>query len=66
VLVLAASDLQAAMPEIVAAYEAATGGRAEVVLGSTGNLTSQIEQGAPGDVLLAANERFIDRLSAAG
>jgi molybdate transport system substrate-binding protein len=63
VLVLAAADLQAAMPDLVAAYEAATGGRAEVVLGSTGNLTSQIEQGAPGDVLLAANESFIDRLA---
>jgi molybdate transport system substrate-binding protein len=61
-LVLAAADLQAAMPGLVAAYEAATGGRAEVVLGSTGNLTSQIEQGAPGDVFLAANESFVDRL----
>jgi molybdate transport system substrate-binding protein len=63
-LVLAAADLQAAMPDLVARYEAATGRRAEVVLGSTGNLTSQIEQGAPGDIFLAANESFIDRLVA--
>jgi molybdate transport system substrate-binding protein len=62
-LVLAAADLQAAMPELVAHYEATTGRRAEVILGSTGNLTSQIEQGAPGDVFLAANESFIDRLA---
>jgi molybdate transport system substrate-binding protein len=64
--VLAASDLQAAMPELVARYEAATGRRARVVLGSTGNLTSQIEQGAPGDLFLAASERFVDRLEARG
>jgi molybdate transport system substrate-binding protein len=63
-LVLAAADLQAAMPDLVAHFQAATGLRAEVVLGSTGNLTSQIEHGAPGDVFLAANESFVDRLAA--
>jgi molybdate transport system substrate-binding protein len=65
-LVLAAADLQAAMPDLIARYEAATGRQAEVVLGSTGNLTSQIEQGAPGDVFLAANQSFIDRLEGRG
>jgi molybdate transport system substrate-binding protein len=66
VLVLAASDLQHALPVIAREYGAATGQRVELVLGSTGNLTAQIEQGAPGDLFLAANERFVDRLEAAG
>jgi molybdate transport system substrate-binding protein len=65
-LVLAAADLQAAMPDLVGAFRRATGGEVEVVLGSTGQLTSQIEQGAPGDLFLAANEAFIDRLAAGG
>jgi molybdate transport system substrate-binding protein len=63
-LILAASDLQAAMPDLIAAFETATGLRAEAVLGSTGNLTSQIAHGAPGDLFLAANESFVDRLAA--
>lgn len=61
-LVLAAADLQMALPELAAAFEARTGRRVDLVLGSTGNLTAQIENGAPGDVFLAANERFVDRL----
>jgi molybdate transport system substrate-binding protein len=65
-LVLAASDLQLALPEIVALYEAESGRRVDLVLGSTGNLTAQIEQGAPADLFFAANERFVDRLAARG
>jgi molybdate transport system substrate-binding protein len=65
-LVLAASDLQHALPEIAAAFQARTGYGVELVLGSTGNLTTQIENGAPGDVFLAANEPFVDRLARRG
>jgi len=65
-LVLAASDLQFALPEIAGEFEMATGRRIQIVLGSTGNLTTQIEQGAPADVFLSANEGFLDRLDAAG
>jgi molybdate transport system substrate-binding protein len=65
-LVLAASDLQLALPEVVRAFEAETGQRVQTVFGSTGNLTMQIEQGAPADLFLAANEQFIDRLEEAG
>jgi len=65
-LVLAAADLQLALPEVVRAFEAETGQRVQTVFGSTGNLTMQIEQGAPADVFLSANEQFIDRLEEAG
>jgi molybdate transport system substrate-binding protein len=63
ILVFAAADLQAALPEIARQFEARTGWRADLVLGSTGNLTTQIEHGAPADLFLAANQAFLDRLA---
>jgi molybdate transport system substrate-binding protein len=65
-LVLAASDLQLALPEIAAAFRARTGTEVELVLGSTGNLATQIENGAPADIFLAASEPFMDRLARGG
>jgi molybdate transport system substrate-binding protein len=61
-LVAAAADLQFAFAEIGAVYEERTGQRVTFTFGSSGNLTSQIENGAPFDVLAAANVAFIDRL----
>ena len=61
-LVLAASDLQYALPEIAAEYEAATGHKPTLSFGSTGNFSAQIENGAPADLFFAANESFIDGL----
>jgi molybdate transport system substrate-binding protein len=65
-LVLAASDLQYALPEIATHYQREKGREVRFVLGSTGNLASQIEQGAPADLFLSANERFVDRLEERG
>jgi molybdate transport system substrate-binding protein len=65
-LVLAAADLQLALPEIAHAFEARTGIPVDLVLGSTGNLTTQIENGAPADVFLAADLSFIGRLERGG
>jgi molybdate transport system substrate-binding protein len=65
-LVDAASDLQAAFAELVPRYEAASGVRVQVAFGSTGNLTTQIENGAPADLFFAASESYLDRLAAAG
>jgi molybdate transport system substrate-binding protein len=64
--VLAASDLQLALPEIAAGFHARTGIPVELVFGSTGNLATQIENGAPADLFLAANESFVDRLDRGG
>lgn len=66
VLVLAAADLQGALGEIAAQFEEETGQTVRLVFGSTGNLTTQIENGAPADLFFAANESFMDRLAAAG
>ncbi len=61
-LVLAASDLAPAFEELVPAFEARTGQPVDVVLGSTGNLASQIRHGAPADLFFAADEAFLDDL----
>jgi molybdate transport system substrate-binding protein len=66
ITVYAAADLDMAFREIKPLFEKATGARATLVMGSTGNLAKQIEHGAPADVFFAANESFIDDLLKAG
>lgn len=61
-LVMGASDLQAAFRELVPLYEEQTGDRIDLVLGSTGNLAAQIRSGAPADVFFSANETFLEGL----
>jgi molybdate transport system substrate-binding protein len=63
--VFAASDLGPAFREIVPQFERANGGKVTLVLGSTGMLAHQIRNGAPADAFFAANETFVDELSAA-
>ena len=60
--VYAAADLAFAFREIVPKFEKAVGARVTLVLGSTGNLAKQIENGAPADVFFAANRTFVDAL----
>lgn len=61
-VVAAASDLQFAVEEIVAAFEAETGMRVRLSMGSTGNFARQIREGAPFQIFMAADERFIEEL----
>jgi molybdate transport system substrate-binding protein len=63
-IVAAASDLQFAFTEIAAQFEAETGSAVTLVFGSTGQLTQQIENGAPYDVFAAAQIDYLDRLAA--
>ncbi|GAC1517256.1 MAG: hypothetical protein NVS1B4_16790 [Gemmatimonadaceae bacterium] len=63
-IVYAASDLAEAFGQLVPAFEAESGARVRVVVGSSGNLAMQIEHGAPADVFFAANAGFVDRLQA--
>jgi molybdate transport system substrate-binding protein len=65
-LVLAAADLQYALPEIAAEFEKATGHKPTITLGSTGNIAAQIENGAPADLFFAADQSFIARLAEKG
>ena len=60
-LVAAASDLAPAVERLQAGFPAA-----KFVLGSSGTLARQIDNGAPFDVLLAANEQYARDLAAKG
>ena len=66
VLVLAAASLTGVLGDLTAAYEAETGTRIDVVLGSSGNLAAQIRYGAPADLFFSADEAFLDALIASG
>ncbi len=58
----AASSLRFAFKDIAPAFERRAGASVTLIFGSSGSLTAQIEQGAPIDILFAANEAFIHRL----
>ena len=66
VLVAAAADLAAVQQPLDDAFELATGRRVNMVLGSSGILARQIEQGAPYDVYLSANQSYVQALAKAG
>ncbi|GAA0306042.1 molybdate ABC transporter substrate-binding protein [Rhodovulum strictum] len=58
-VVAAASDLQFAVEEIAAAFQAETGMRVRLSMGSTGNFARQIREGAPFQIFMAADEQFV-------
>ncbi len=61
-LIAAASDLAPLAPKLERAYKE----RVRFTLGSSGSLKQQIENGAPFDVFLSANESYVRELAAAG
>lgn len=64
--VAAAADLKFALEEIAGDFERETGQRVRLVFGSSGNLSSQILQGAPFHLFMSADESFVFRLADAG
>ena len=64
--VAAASDLQFALTDIADEFTRGTGVRVELVFGSSGTLTRQIQDGAPFDLFLSADEAFAEQLARAG
>jgi molybdate transport system substrate-binding protein len=58
-VIAAASDLQFALEEIAEAFEAETGEPVALTFGSSGNFARQIRQGAPYQMYLSADERFV-------
>jgi molybdate transport system substrate-binding protein len=65
-LVAAAANLNFTLAEIAAQFARDEGSRIEIVLGSSGTLARQIQEGAPFEMFLAADEELPRRLSAAG
>ena len=64
--IAAAANLNFALTEIAKQFEQTRGARVELVFGASGTLTRQIQDGAPFEMFLAADEEFPNRLSAAG
>jgi molybdate transport system substrate-binding protein len=64
--VAAAADLRFALGEVAEAFKRDTGQDLSLSFGSSGTFTHQIEQGAPFDLFLSADEAFVFRLADAG
>jgi molybdate transport system substrate-binding protein len=64
--VAAAANLQSAVKEIAEKFEKQGGTHVSLVFGSSGNLTTQIENGAPYDVFLSADMSYPERLASGG
>lgn len=65
-VVAAGSDVRFALEEVGARFTQDTGERVRFTFGSSGSLARQIEQGAPFQVFLSADETFALRLEAGG
>jgi len=64
--IAAAADLNAALPEVAALFQKATGETVKLTFGSSGNFAQQIQNGAPFEVFLSADEGYVRTLAAAG
>lgn len=62
----AASDLKFAIEEVAARFEKDTGNKLRLVFGSSGNIKTQILQGAPFHLFMSADENFVYQLADAG
>jgi molybdate transport system substrate-binding protein len=66
ITVAAASDLQFALQDVSARFEKDTGARVKVIFGSSGNLFTQIQNGAPFDLFFSADIEYPQKLEATG
>ncbi len=66
VRVAAAADLEPLLPALLASYEHQTGQHVEASFASSATLATQIENGAPFDVFLAANMAFPQKVAQDG
>ncbi|WP_310495953.1 molybdate ABC transporter substrate-binding protein [Sandarakinorhabdus sp.] len=64
--VAAASDLRLALGDIAAQFTRSGGGPVALTFGASGTLAQQLQQGAPHDVFLSADESLALRLADAG
>jgi len=64
--VAAAADLQPVMPALAQRFEKETGTKLVISFGSSATLVTQIQNGAPFDIFLAADYVFPEKIVAAG
>ena len=65
-VIAAASDLNAAVKELIAGFEKRTGHTVKLSLGSSGNFHAQIRNGAPFDLFLSADLTYVRDLERSG
>ena len=65
-VIAAASDLSYALNKVVSQFTSETGNKIRISFGSSGNLKRQIEQGAPFEVFMSADENYIFQLAEQG
>ena len=61
--IAAAADLRYALDEVVAAYQRESGVTARITYGSSGNFFTQLQQGAPFDIFMSADEALVHKLA---
>ena len=66
IAVAAAADLKFAMGELAANFEKQTGTKVNVTYGSSGNVFSQIQNGAPFDLFFSADVEYAKKLEVSG
>jgi molybdate transport system substrate-binding protein len=66
IIVAAAADMSAALPQLAAAYTKKTGQTVKLSFGASGNLTNQIRNGAPFDIFFSADEQYPQQLITEG
>src|SRR5271163_2242085 len=66
ITVAAASDLQFAFQEVATRFQHDSGMSVKLILGSSGNFFTQIQNGAPFDLFFSADSEYPKKLEAAG
>lgn len=64
--IAAASDLRFALTELAQRFERSSGHKLRISYGSSGQFTQQIEQGAPFEMFLSADDKLVYRLAERG
>ena len=64
--IAAAADLKFALTEVAESFRRDTGQTVKLVFGSSGAFTAQIENGAPFEMLLSADEQYVFQLADKG
>jgi molybdate transport system substrate-binding protein len=66
VSVFAAASLKTALDPIAAEFEAQTGNKVQISYAGSNTLAQQIISGAPADIFISANEKWMDEVAKAG